>query len=197
MEQTRTFGLIGGLGLEAGTYYYEQLAKKHERLGVPLKLVLVHADVDKVVGHMFAGEREELAEYLGALIRQTAAGGAEIAAIPAVTPHICIDAVMAASPIPLVSILDALAAELRKRGLSRIALFGTKLVIESDLYGALPPSIEVVRPKPEEIARIDEMYRAFAVKGQGGESERAQYEELANELLRRERWMRSFWPERI
>lgn len=182
-----TLGLIGGLGIEAGIYYYERLAKAHAQLGVPLKMLLVHAEATTAVNHVFADEREQLAQYLLGFIRQLAAGGAEIAAIPAVTPHICIDAVVAQSPIPLVNILHAVAGELERRALRRIALFGTKFVIESDLYGALPPSIDVVRPARDEIARIDELYRAYAVKGIGAEQEREEFNRIADALCKRER----------
>lgn len=182
----KTFGLVGGLGVEAGIYYYEHLIRAHADLGVPLRLLLVHADIRKAMGHVIDGEPDRLAEYLTGLIRQLAAGGAEIAAIPAVTPHICIDAVIQASPIPLVNILEATSSELQKRGLRRIALFGTRFVIESDLYGALPDSIEAVRPRAEEIARIDHLYRAYAVSGQGGQAELAEFTQIANELCERE-----------
>jgi aspartate racemase len=184
--QTRTVGLIGGLGVQAGVYYYEQLVKEHAKLGVPLQMLLAHADIRRAMGHVMAGETAELAAYLGGLIRQLAAAGADVAAIPAVTPHICIDAVTAAAPIPVVNILQALAAELKQRELTRIALFGTRFVIESELYGALPPSIHVARPAPEEVERIDYLYRSYAVDGEGGPDERAEFTNIANELRRRE-----------
>jgi aspartate racemase len=187
MTQTRTLGLIGGLGLEAGIYYYEHLAKAHEQRGELLHLVLVHAHAPTAVGHMFAGEREQLAQYLLGFIRQLAAAGAELAAIPAVTPHACIDLVVRESPIPVVSILDALACELDARGVRRIALFGTKFVIESELYGSLPPSTQAVRPSDEETARIDHLYRSYAVQGVGGDAERAEFDELGKRIAQRER----------
>lgn len=186
MNRTRTLGLIGGLGLEAGIYYYQQLVKAHKKLGSPLRMVLVHADIEKAMGHMFAGERTQLAAYLNDLIGQLAAGGADIAVVPAVTPHACIDQVIARSPLPIVNMLEALANDLQVRGMKRVALFGTKFVIESDLYGALPASIEVVRPKPEELKRIDEMYRAYAVQGKGGAAEREEFTKIADELRTRE-----------
>jgi aspartate racemase len=186
LTQTRTLGLVGGLGVEAGIFYYEHLVKEHAKLGVPLRMLMVHADARQAVGHVSAGEIDELAQYLTAFIRQLAAGGASLAAIPAVTPHICIDAVVAASPIPMVNILDVLAEHFEARGLTRIALFGTRFVIESDLYGALPASIRVVRPNPGEIERIDHLYRSFAVGGEGGADERAEFTNIANALCRRE-----------
>ncbi|HLI95391.1 MAG TPA: aspartate/glutamate racemase family protein [Candidatus Baltobacteraceae bacterium] len=185
--KTQTLGLIGGLGLEAGLYYYEHLAKEHAKLHVPLRMVLVHADIGKAMGHVIAGETDLLAEYLSGLIRQLAGGGADVAVIPAVTPHICIGAVEHASSLPIVNILQALSTDLQKRGVKRIALFGTRFVIESDLYGALPATIHVVRPASGEIARIDHLYRSYAVSGQGGEDERAEFTNIANTLCRRER----------
>jgi aspartate racemase len=184
--RTRTLGLIGGLGLEAGIYYYQHLAKAHARAGVPLRMLLAHADIRKAMGHVIAGERQELAGYLCDLIGRLAKGGAEIAAIPAVTPHICIDAIMRDAPVPVVNILDVLAAEFERRGLTRIALFGTRFVIESDLYGALPSSITVVRPHPGEIERIDHLYRSYAMSGEGGADERAEFTNIAKTLCRRE-----------
>jgi aspartate racemase len=136
---------------------------------------------------MLDDERPQLAEYLLSLISQLADAGAEIAAIPAVTPHACIDMAAARSPIPLVSILEALAADVERRGLRRIALFGTKFVMQSNLYGALPPAIEVVRARPDEFERIDHLYRSYAVNANGGAAERAEFTEIANELCRRER----------
>lgn len=183
----RTLGLIGGLGVEAGIFYYEHLVKAHAERGVPLRMLLAHADIRKAMGHVIDGERDELAAYLTSLIRQLAAGGAQVAVVPAVTPHICIDAVIAASPIPIVNILEALAAELQERNVRRVALFGTRFVIESDLYGALPASIDVVRPQPEELARIDHLYRSYAVNGEGGAAERDEFTRIANELCSRER----------
>ena len=183
----RTLGLIGGLGYEAGMYYYGQLVRACEERGQTLRMLLVHAEIRKAMGHVAAGERDELAAYLRALVAQLAAGGAEIAAIPAVTPHLVIDAVAQDSPVPLVSMLEALSTDLQQRGMRRVALFGTRFVIESDLYGALPAAIEAVRPRPEEIDRIDSLYRSYAMSGQGGAAEREAFTAIARELCARER----------
>ncbi len=39
--------------------------------------------------------------------------------------------------MPIVDILEVTAAGLRERGLSRVALFGTRFTIETGLFGAL------------------------------------------------------------
>src|SRR3954471_124873 len=141
------FGLIGGLGVGAAVIYYEQLAKAHKAAGQPLRLLMAHADVDRVAGHVRAGEIAQLAEYLGDLIDRLAAGGATFAVIPAVTPHICLPELQARSPIPILSVLDLTAREIQARGLRRVALFATRYVIETRMFGALR-GIDVVMPGP-------------------------------------------------
>src|SRR6516225_7989740 len=97
----RKLGLIGGLGPLATIHYYRELAKAQAG-----EMMIIHADMDRVVGHVQRGERAGLAEYFAGLIKRMADGGAEIAAISAITPHICIRELEKISPLPLVSVLD-------------------------------------------------------------------------------------------
>jgi aspartate/glutamate racemase len=46
----RCIGLIGGLGVGAAVYYYQELAKAHTAHGRVLNLVMAHAHVDRVLG---------------------------------------------------------------------------------------------------------------------------------------------------
>jgi aspartate racemase len=60
----RCLGLIGGLGVGATIHYYQELVKAHaERRFVP-NLLIVHADVDRVLKDAAAGDTAQLAEYL-------------------------------------------------------------------------------------------------------------------------------------
>src|ERR1700683_3623056 len=86
----RCIGLIGGLGVGATVHYYQELARAHAGRGRGLNLVMGRADVNRVLGAAQAGDKDGLAEYLAGLIGRLASAGAELAAIPAVTPHICI-----------------------------------------------------------------------------------------------------------
>ncbi|MGZ3553920.1 MAG: hypothetical protein ACXWNK_18000 [Vulcanimicrobiaceae bacterium] len=56
MRDRPTLGLIGGLGLGAGIYYYRQLVNEFEERGEALRLLFAHADVRRVLGHVRAGE---------------------------------------------------------------------------------------------------------------------------------------------
>src|SRR5690348_8289082 len=115
----RNLGLIGGLGPGATLHYYRELAKA--KAG---EFLTVQADMDRVVGHVQRGDRVGLAEYFARLIERMARGGAELAAISAVTPHICIRELEKISALPLVNIIEETGAEIRARGYKRVALFG-------------------------------------------------------------------------
>jgi aspartate racemase len=162
--EDRCLGLVAGLGVGAAVHYYQQLAQAYEGRQSALRLLMAHADMRRAVRCVEAGDRKALAEYLCSLIEQMCAGGAEIAAVPAVTPHICVNELKAISPLPLVDILDAVADEVRSAGFRRVALFGTRFTIQNAFFGALD-GVDVVSPRPEEIDAIHTAYFAMASAG--------------------------------
>jgi aspartate racemase len=87
-----------------------------------------------------------------------ARAGAVAAAIPAVTPHICIRQLEPLLPIPLINIVDVLAAELRSRRTKRVALMGSVFTVQGSLWGQLG-GVEIVKPQPDEIAFIGQAYQ--------------------------------------
>jgi aspartate racemase len=174
-------GLVGGLGVPAGIYYYRRLVEAFERQKTPLKMLFAHADVHRAVGHVRSGEISHLAEYLAELVESLAGGGATFAAISAVTPHICITQLVERSALPIISILDAVPAELARRRVNRIALLGTRFVIESDLYGALR-GFDVVHPDALELEKIDAVYQALALRGSETAEEREMIIRIAGSL---------------
>ena len=178
-------GLMGGLGVPATLHYYRNLVSALEEGGREAEIVIVHANMRRAIELVQAGKLDALAEYLASLIGRMAAAGATLAVIPAITPHICAAQLAAVSPIPFVNILDAIADEIRRRGLKRVALFGTRFTIESHLFGRLE-DVEVVSPKPHEIDTIHATYLQLA-SGEGDPDEhRRLLRALAKELCRRE-----------
>jgi aspartate racemase len=152
----RCLGLIGGLGPGATVHYYRGLIAAHEAAGRTARMLIAHADVNRARPLAEANRLDELAHYLNGLIESTAAGGAEMTAIVAVTPHICAAELTALSPLPLIDMVSEVATAIRARGLKRVALFGTRSTIESRMFGRL--GAEVVMPSADEIARIHNTY---------------------------------------
>jgi aspartate racemase len=178
-------GLLGGLGVGAAVHYYRELAAAHDQLGRTMDLVMVHASIRRVTAYASAGDREGLATYLAGLLGQLKAAGATVGVLPAVTPHICIEQLLPIAPIPVIDLTRVVANHIQTRGLRKVALFGTRFVIESNLYGRLDEGA-VVRPRENEIAFIHDAYTQLAHTGQASEAHRDQFMALADTLQRRD-----------
>lgn len=146
----RNLGLIGGLGPGATVHYYRELVKAHAG-----EQLIVHADVERVLGDVQRGDRTGLAAYFARVIERLAAGGAEVAAISAIAPHICIRELEKISALPLVNIIEEVGAEIRARGYKKVALFGTRFVVESRMFGMLE-EVEVIVPD-----QVEEIHRTY------------------------------------
>lgn len=152
----RILGLIGGLGPGATVHYYRGLIAAHDAQGRVARMLVAHADVNHARPLAEANKLDELARYLNGFIDSTAAGGAEMAAIVAITPHICTAELLPLLRIPLIDMVSEVAQEVRARGLKRVALLGTRSTVESRMFGRL--GVEVVMPKPDEIDFIHNSY---------------------------------------
>jgi aspartate racemase len=178
--ESRCLGLIGGLGVGAAMHYYTALARAHDQRHHVLKLLMVHADMSRAVGYVEENRIDDLADYLATLIGCLKDGGADIAVIPAVTPHICIRELTVRSPLPLIDMLQVVR---EAKIMQRVALFGTRFTIETDLFGALE---NVVRPKPDEVDQIHEVYVRTAQRNQGTEEDREILNSIAHRLIERD-----------
>ncbi len=172
----------------AGIFYYKALVDAHVALGVSPRILMVHADVRRVMGHATAREAHELAQYLAGLLDQLARGGAEIAAIPAFAPQVCAAELAAITPLPLVSLLDAILAEIKRRQLRRVALFGARVTMETQMFGRLQNiAIDVVTPRPEEVDHVTDIYVRVVEKARASDEDYNALRSLAHTLIEREK----------
>jgi len=146
---------------------------------------MVHADVRRVMAHAAAREKELLATYLAGLLRQLAEGGARIATIPAFSPQICAQELVELTPLPLVSLLDVIVAEVKRRKLQRIAIFGARVTVETRLFGRLD-NVEVVDPSPGEIDLIGDTYARIVEEEGASQEDFEKLRNLAHRLIQRE-----------
>lgn len=167
----RKLGLIGGLGPIATVHYYQALAAAQAG-----EMLIIHADMQHGLKFVERGDRAGLAQYLAGLIERLASGGAEVAAISAVTPHICIRELEKISALPLVNIVDEVRAEIQTRGFRKVALFGTKFVVESRMFGMLE-GIDVIVP-----GQVEAIHEAYMQAVRGDTGGRAVLSKIAHEL---------------
>ena len=183
-REARCLGLIGGLGPDATVYYYRELIAAIEKQGRVPRLLIVHAEYDRVYKLVTAKDLDGLARYLSGLIASTAGGGAEVSAIVAVTPHICAAQLTAMSPLPLVDMLKEVPQAVRARGLKRVALLGTRFTIETKMFGCFG-DIDVVMPSDDEIEKIHAGYVNF-VTGRGSDADRETLRKFAQTFVTRD-----------
>jgi aspartate racemase len=184
--QTRHFGLVSGLGVGAGIFYYKALVDASLARGLSPRLLMVHADVRYVIAQAAARQTTKLAEYLAGLLQQLARGGAEIASIPAFTPQVCAAELAAITPLPLISLLDAIKAEVERRRFRRVALFGARVTMETRMFGVLRGT-EVILPTADEVDSIVEIYGRVVERARASDEDFSRLRDLAHTLIERER----------
>jgi aspartate racemase len=168
--RVRRLGVIGGLGPESTIEYYKTLVEvwRRERPdGSNPPVIIDSLDVQKAIALVTAGDMHGLTEYLVESVQRLARGDAELALMSANTPHLVFDAVRAASPIPMISIIEAASRAAAARGMKRAAIFGTRFTMQSSMYpdGLPRAGIEAVLPTDEEQTFIHEKYLGELIPG--------------------------------
>ena len=184
--EPKTLGLVTGLGVGASIFYYRSLVEAHVARGLTPHLVMVHADVSHVMELAEARETRRLAEYLAGLLKQLAAAGADVATIPAFSPQVCAEELDALAPLPMISLLDAIAVEAERRALRRTAIFGAHVTMQTELFGRLRGVTEVV-PLPHATAGlVGDIYRKIVNTETASPEELEALRSLAHRLILRE-----------
>lgn len=164
MPQLNVIGLVGGLGPGSTIHYYDHLTRAFAARGESPGLVITHADRAFVQSRVEAGALDELANYFADHTARLERAGATFAAITAIAPHICASELEELSTLPFLDLIDCVRQGLAARSIERVALFGTRYVMESDMYGRLN-DFDVVRPAPEIIDFVHRNYMNIASTG--------------------------------
>src|SRR5262249_26448931 len=177
----RCLGLVGGLGPGATVHYYRELVAAHERQERSLRILIAHADIERVYATVNARDFEGLARYFAGMIADMAAGGAEFTAIVAATAHICARELAALSRLPLINMLTEVRQAVDAKGLRRVGLLGTRFTIENRMFGCLD-GIETIMPDAGRIEKIHELYKEF-VEGRGSDQKASELRKIAQEFV--------------
>lgn len=162
-------GLIGGIAPESTIAYYRQLIAGH-RAWHPESYpqVLINSiDMTRMVALLSQEDKREAIDFLTDEVKRVAAAGARFAAFASNTPHLVFPAVRARAGIPLISIVEATADEVRSRRLKRVGLLGTRLTMDGGFYQALlaERKIETFVPEPADRDYVHGVYFDELVKG--------------------------------
>ena len=128
-----TIGLIGGISWKSTAEYYRILNQLVlERLGGihSARIVMYSVDFDEIAALQHADEWGRLGEIMASAARALHAAGADFLLICANTMHLCLDAVEAATPLPVLHIADPTAAAMAAQGVKRAGLLGTGFTMD-------------------------------------------------------------------
>ena len=164
-------GLIGGIGPAATDYYYRRLIAAAAASGTDLDLTIAHADSPTLLGNLERNEKAAQVEIFLRLTDRLKAAGAETVAITAIAGHFCIEEFAAASPLPVVDLLEETDAAIQSMGTERVGILGTRTAMETRMYGRIG-SAEVIPPDGPELASVHQSYIDMAKAGKATEEQR-------------------------
>jgi aspartate racemase len=133
----KTIGLIGGMSWESTLEYYRLINQRiKERLGGfhSAEIAMRSIDFAEIEDMQNRGDWDAAGERLARAAAELERAGAAFALLCTNTMHKVFDAIQAGVRIPLIHIADVTGREIRARGLSRIALLGTRFTMEQDFY---------------------------------------------------------------
>jgi aspartate racemase len=182
----KCLGLLAGLGPAATVDYYMRLLAAFAKLGVTPRIVMSHAEANVVRELVNAADAEKLAAYLAEHVRIVARAGADFAAIPAVAPHICAAELQRQTPIPLIDVITEFGAELKRQGLKRIGMLGSRWVMETSFYDRLK-DVELVPLQADEITVVHDIYMSFVTNARAQPAEVDELRTIARRAITRDR----------
>jgi aspartate racemase len=112
-------GLIGGSGPAAQDYYTRQLIGHFSHAGVRLDLTTAHGDAPTLLANLAADRRAQQAAIFVCLTERLARAGAEFVAVTSIAGHFCRAEFAAASPLPVIDMIDVVARDVAARGTRR------------------------------------------------------------------------------
>ena len=157
-------GLIVGIGPAATDFYYRRLIASLAATGTPLELTMAHADMPTLLRNQAADDAGAQAAIYLRLAERLQAAGARAIAITSVAGHFCIDAFAPVSPLPVIDLLSEVDRALAARGLRRVGILGTRVVMQTGFYDAAR-STEVIAPAGTTLDAVHDAYVAMAASG--------------------------------
>ncbi len=152
----KTIGLIGGMSWESTVEYYRIINEiVKDKLGGlhSAKILLYSVDFEEIAELQHEGRWKELAGIMAEIAKKLEGVGADLLLICTNTMHKMADDVQRQIGIPLLNIIDVTAERIKKLGLRKVGLLGTKFTMEDGFYKdrlAKKHGIEVIIPEEEE-----------------------------------------------
>ena len=184
----RTIGLLGGMSWESTALYYRLLNEDvRERLGGfhSARLVMASVDFAEIEAMQSAGDWSAAGALLAHEAHALERAGAECLVLCTNTMHKVADAIEEAVGIPLLHLADVTADAVRRAGLDRVALLGTRFTMEQPFYADRLRShgIDVLVPDGDDRTLVHDVIYDELVLGMVRDGSRAAYVDVVARLV--------------
>jgi len=159
----KTIGLLGGMSWESTQTYYRLINEGiKNRLGGlhSANLVLFSVDFAEIEALQHKGDWPATADILAGAALSLQKAGADFLVIGTNTMHKVAPEIEQAIGIPLLHIADATAQVLKKEGVTRVGLLGTRFTMEQAFYRERLEAAGIDVLTPDESQR-DEVHRVI------------------------------------
>jgi aspartate racemase len=188
-EALRHFGILAHSAEGASLCFRTFCAEAEPRLGEHM-----HPDVSldciamgHAMPHWDAGDYAPIRAILAKSVERLARAGADFFACPDNTSHIALETPGPDFAIPGLNIADVVAADAARRGMTRVAVLGTRYTMEGPVYarafGARGIVLDI--PDADERADINRIIFDELCKGVFADSARQRYVEIIERLKSR------------
>jgi aspartate racemase len=184
----KVIGLIGGMSWESTAEYYRIMNQTvKERLGGlhSAKILLYSVNFNEIATLQTEGKWQEATRFMCDAAQRLERGGADCVLICTNTMHKMAPEVQSSVTIPLLHITDTTAREIKKRGIKRIALLGTKYTMEEDFYkGRLVADygLDVVIPPEDGRTIVNRVIYEELCLGKVEEESRNQFQQIIHDF---------------
>jgi aspartate racemase len=183
----KVIGLIGGMSWESTVPYYRQVNEtiKQQLGGLhSAKVVLYSVDFHEVERLQHAGDWQAAGAMMADAARALQAAGADFIVLCTNTMHKVAADIEAAVRIPLFHIADPTAREIKRAGLHKVGLLGTRFTMEQTFYTdrLREHGLDVVVPAPADRDIVHRIIYEELCLGRINDASRDEYRRIMADL---------------
>lgn len=183
----KTIGLIGGMSWESTVTYYQvinETVKKNLGGFHSSKILMYSVDFSELEKNMSEGNWEGNAKILADASKKLENEGADFIVIATNTMHKLVPQIENKIHIPILHIAEATANVIKKDGLKKIALLGTRFTMTQDFIKErlIKAGLEVIVPEESDIEIINDIIFNELCLGQIFDSSREKYQKIIEKM---------------
>ena len=183
----KTIGIIGGMSWESTVTYYDIINKevvKHLGGFHSAKILMYSVDFAELEANMKNGYWQGNAVILADAALRLERAGAHFIVIATNTMHKLVPEIEKEISVPILHIADATADAIKRDGLEKVGLLGTKFTMTQDFIKdkLVNAGLEVVLPDPKDMEFVNDVVFNELCLGKVLDSSRDEYKRIIEDM---------------